>query len=339
VHIFDILFHDNPFEECKLKNIKAGSVQFNHSPGDKKKNLEIINSFVGQAAKKGVQLLVFPEMCITGYWHVRKLDKEGINALAESVPEGPSTQTLLDLSAKFDMTLGAGLIERSAEGRFYNTYIVAMPDGRTARHRKLHCFISEHMDSGGDFTVFDIPQGARVGVLICYDNNIFENTRITALKGAEILLAPHQTGGCDSPSPHCMGLIDPKLWEKRHEDSAAIEAEFRGPKGRDWLMRWLPSRAHDNGMFLIYANGVGLDDNEVRTGNAMILDPYGEILSETWKAADEMVVADLEARLLEMCTGSRWIRSRRPDLYESLTVATGSERDTRTLRFARERTS
>ena len=320
-----------------MKDIRAGSVQYNHVPGDKEANLRTIGLFARQAAKRGVRLLVFPEMCITGYWHVRKLGREDIEALSESVPDGPSTRKLLRLSEQYGLTLGAGLIERSKEGRLYNTYVVAMPNGQTARHRKLHCFISEHMASGDAYTVFDIPQGARVGVLTCYDNNIIENVRITALMGAEILLAPHQTGGCDTPSPRCMGLIDPKLWDNRDKDPAALEAEFRGPKGRDWLMRWLPARAHDNGMFLIFSNGVGLDDNEVRTGNAMILDPYGEILAETWQAEDTMVMADLEASRLDMCTGSRWIRSRRPELYESLTVPTGSELDTRTLRFTGKR--
>jgi predicted amidohydrolase len=320
-----------------VKDIRAGSVQYNHVPGDKEANLRTIGLFARQAADRGVRLLVFPEMCITGYWHVRKLGREDIEALSESVPDGPSTRKLLRLSEQYGLTLGAGLIERSKEGRLYNTYVVAMPNGQTARHRKLHCFISEHMASGDAYTVFDIPQGARVGVLTCYDNNIIENVRITALMGAEILLAPHQTGGCDTPSPRCMGLIDPKLWDNRDKDPAALEAEFRGPKGRDWLMRWLPARAHDNGMFLIFSNGVGLDDNEVRTGNAMILDPYGEILAETWQAEDTMVMADLEASRLDMCTGSRWIRSRRPELYESLTVPTGSELDTRTLRFTGKR--
>jgi len=320
-----------------VKDIRAGSVQFNHVPGDKEANLRTIGLFARQAANRGVRLLVFPEMCITGYWHVRKLGRADIEALSESVPEGPSTRKLLRLSEQYGLALGAGLIERSKEGRLYNTYVVVMPNGQTARHRKLHCFISEHMASGDAYTVFDIPQGARVGVLTCYDNNIIENVRITALKGAEILLAPHQTGGCDTPSPRCMGLIDPKLWDNRDKDPAALEAEFRGPKGRDWLMRWLPARAHDNGMFLIFSNGVGLDDNEVRTGNAMILDPYGEILAETWQAEDTMVMADLEASRLDMCTGSRWIRSRRPELYESLTVPTGSELNTRTLRFTGKR--
>jgi predicted amidohydrolase len=130
-----------------------------------------------------------------------------------------------------------------------------------------------------------------------------------------------------------MGLVDRHLWDNRHADPAAIEAELRGPKGRGWLMRWLPTRAHDNGLFLVYSNGVGVDDNEIRTGNAMILDPYGRILAETSKAGDDMTIADLDASLLEVSTGRRWIRTRRPELYKPLTVPTGLEQDTRTVRF------
>jgi predicted amidohydrolase len=98
-------------------------------------------------------------------------------------------------------------------------------------------------------------------------------------------------------------------------------------------MRWLPDRAHDNGLFLLYSNGVGVDDNEIRTGNAMVLDPYGRILAETWKAGDDIVVADLDASLLEVSTGWRWIKTRRPELYEPLVIPTGQEQDTRTVRF------
>jgi predicted amidohydrolase len=98
-------------------------------------------------------------------------------------------------------------------------------------------------------------------------------------------------------------------------------------------MRWLPSRAHDNGLFLIFSNGVGVDDDEIRTGNAMILDPYGRILAETGKAEDAIVIADLDASLLKDATGRNWIRARRPELYTPLTVPTGQECDTRTLKF------
>ena len=98
-------------------------------------------------------------------------------------------------------------------------------------------------------------------------------------------------------------------------------------------MRWLPSRAHDNGVFLIFSNGVGVDDDEIRTGNAMILDPYGRILAETWKAGDDMVIADLDAGLLAESTGRKWMWARRPKLYGDLTVPTGLECDTRKLKF------
>ena len=74
-------------------------------------------------------------------------------------------------------------------------------------------------------------------------------------------------------------------------------------------------------------------DDEVRTGNAMILDPYGEILVETGKADDDMVIADLDADTLATSSGRRWLQARRPELYEPLCVPTGKERDTRSVRF------
>ena len=231
------------------------------------------------------------------------------------------------------MTIGAGLLEVDPQGKLHNTYVVAMPNGEWRLHRKIHAFEHDEIIPGSEFTVFDDPHGCRVGVLICYDVNINENVRIVALEGTELLLAPHQTGGVTSKNPHLMGRVDRKLWENRHTNPEAIEAEFRGGKGRGWLMRWLPSRAHDNGLFLVFSNGVGVDDDEVRTGNAMILDPYGRILAETWKADDDMVIADLDASLLEESTGRRWIKTRRPELYKPLTMPTGRERDTRSVRF------
>ena len=313
--------------------MKVASVQFNHAPGDIEYNLNQIGIFCEQAAREGNELIVFPEMCITGYWHVRDFSREQLDKLAEVVPTGMSTQYLLKLAAKHNMSIGAGLIELADDGNLYNTYIVAMPNGKIASHRKLHCFINENMASGDQYTVFELPNGVKAGILICYDNNIIENVRITALMGAEILLAPHQTGGCVTPSPLCMGGIDVELWEQRETRREEIEAEFKGPKGRAWLMKWLPARAHDNGMFLVFSNGVGRDDTEVRTGNATIFDPYGNVLAETWEAADKMISADLDLSLLPDCVGRRWIKSRRPDLYGPIAVATGLEEDTRKVRF------
>ena len=316
-----------------MRDVRVATVQFQHAPGDRAHNLAKIREFVAEAAARSVEIIAFSEMCITGYWHVRKLSREEVEALAEPVPGGPSSRELLRLSAEHRMTIGAGLIERGDDGRLYNAYLVAMPDGGWAVHRKLHVFVSRHLSEGDRYTVFDTPHGCRVGVLICYDNNIVENARATALLGAEILLAPHQTGGCDSVSPRGMKPVDRAIWDRRLDDPAAAEAELCGPKGRGWLMRWLPSRAHDNGMFLLFANGVGPDDDEVRTGNAMVLDPYGEVIAETRAAGDALVVADLDASALPTSSGRRWLRARRPELYGILTERTGAEQDTRTVRF------
>lgn len=316
-----------------MRNIRVGTVQFEHAAGDKAANFAKIRRFVGEAGQQGVGILAFPECCITGYWFLRKLDLPALRALAEPVPDGPSTRELLALSRGSGMTIGAGLVEADPAGTLHNTYVVAMPDGTWRRHRKIHAFEHDDIVAGEAFTVFDTPHGCRVGILICYDVNIVENVRITALMGADILLAPHQTGGCFSHNPHLMGVIDRRVWTDRRRDPAAIEAELRGDKGRGWLMRWLPSRAHDNGLFLVFSNGVGIDDDEVRTGNAMVLDPYGRVLAETWAADDALVVADLDASLLEHSTGRRWISTRRPELYAPLTVRTGLERDTRDVRF------
>jgi predicted amidohydrolase len=315
-----------------MRDVRVAAVQFESAAGDKDANFSKVEGFVAAAAGRGVEILVCPECCLTGYWFLRRLTVPQLAEIAEPVPDGPSSARLLDLAVRHRLTIGAGLVERGRNAVFHNTYVVAMPDGRLVRHRKLHAFEHPAIHPGGEHTVFDTPQGCRAGLLICYDVNIVENVRIAALRGAEVLLAPHQTGGCRTTNPHLMGVIDRSVWDNRHADPEAIERELRGEKGRGWLMRWLPSRAHDNGLFLIFSNGVGVDDDEIRTGNAMILDPYGRILAETWKAGDDMVVADLDASLLERATGRLWMQARRPDLYGELAVPTGRERDVHQLK-------
>jgi predicted amidohydrolase len=313
--------------------LRVATVQMESKAGDKSANFAKMESFIAEAAQQGAKLIVFPECCITGYWFIRNLTAKELGNLAEPIFGGESSQRLIGLSERYGISIGAGLIEAGEHGVFYNSYVVAMPNGETRCHRKLQAFEHPLIHSGSEYTVFDLPDGFRAGVLICYDNNIVENGRIATLMGAEIILAPHQTGGCRTNDPNLMGLIDRHLWENRHQDAQAIEKEFASEKGRGWLMRWLPSRAHDNGVFLIFANGVGVDDDEIRTGNAMILDPYGRILVEIRKPDDGMAVADLEGALLEHATGRMWMAARRPELYTLLTRRMGFERDTHELKF------
>lgn len=315
-----------------MRDVRAAAVQMESAAGDKEANFAKVERFAEQAAAAGVEMVVCPECCLTGYWFLRKLTVPQLQALAEPVPDGPSSRRLRELAVRLRITVGAGLLESAGEGVFYNTYVVGMPDGRIVRHRKLHAFEHPAVRSGDEYTVFDTPHGFRAGLLICYDVNIVENVRIVALRGAEVLLAPHQTGGCRTTNPHLMGVIERRLWDERERNPEAIERELRGEKGRAWLMRWMPSRAHDHGLFLIFSNGVGVDDDEIRTGNAAILDPYGRVLAETGKAGDDMVVADLEAALLDKAIGRLWIQARRPLLYAELAVPTGREKDAHQLK-------
>ncbi|MDQ0551140.1 nitrilase family protein [Pantoea agglomerans] len=320
----------------KHTSLKAATVQFQHQANNKNYNLLIMEKFIEQAAIEQVKILTFPEMCITGYWHVPKLSSAEVTALAEPIEGSPSLTLIRSLAMKHQMLIGAGLIERADDGRLYNAYVACMPDGSMHTHRKLHAFEHPSISSGDRFTVFETPWGVKVGILICWDNNLVENVRATALLGADILLAPHQTGGTDSRSPYAMKPIPLTLWAERETRREEITAAFKGANGREWLMRWLPARAHDNGLFILFSNGVGADDDEVRTGNAMILDPYGRIINETWVAEDFMVSANLDLSLLAMSTGRRWIHGRRPDLYHILTQPQGYERDAISARFSDE---
>lgn len=313
-------------------SFRVATVQMESLASDKARNFAKMEAFVMQAAERQADLVVFPECCITGYWFIRNLSAAQLSGLAERIPEGPSSERLIGLATKYKVGIGAGLIE-SDGATFHNSYVVALPDGSMHCHRKLQAFEHPLITSGTNYTVFGMPHGWRVGVLICYDNNVLENGRITTLLGAHIIVAPHQTGGCRTKNPHLMGLIDRHLWENRFLDPESIEREIRSDKGRGWLMRWLPSRAHDNGVFLVFSNGIGVDDDEIRTGNAMVLDPYGRILTETWKADDAMLICDLDSALLAHATGREWLAARRPELYGLLSQRTGAERDTHELKF------
>lgn len=309
---------------------RAAVVQFEPVPDQPATNLATVDRLAREAVADGARLVVFPEQCLLGYWHLRRHSAERLRELAEPA-DGSLVSRVVALAEELDAGIGVGFLE-DADGKLFNSYAVCLPNGDVHVHRKLHAFEHEAIASGSSYTVFETPWGFRAGVLICYDNNLVENVRITALLGATVLIAPHQTGGTNSRSPHGMKPIPLEVWDSG--DRTAIEAAFNGPSGREWLLRWLPARAHDNGMFVLFSNGVGRDDDELRTGNAMILDPYGRIVAETPVPAEAVVVADLDLDLVPMATGRRWLRARRPELYALLTQRIGNELDPRTARFS-----
>lgn len=312
--------------------LRAAAVQFQHRAGDKEHNLSRIGVFARSARAQGADIVLMPEMCISGYWHIPGLDAAALTNLAEP-GDGPSLRRVAALSADLRIAIGVGWLEQGEDGRLHNAYRLCLPDGSSQTHRKLHAFEHPLIHDGEGFTVFDTPWGVRMAILICWDNNLIENVRACALMGAQVLLAPHQTGGTNSRSPHGMKHIPLALWDRRSSDPDALREAFAGPNGREWLMRWLPARAHDNGMFIVFSNGVGRDEDEVRTGNAMILDPYGRIITESTAIDDDIVAADLDLGLVPDSSGRRWMTGRRPELYSALVARRGDERSARATRF------
>ncbi len=298
-----------------MKNLKVAVAQFEPKDGNKEYNLSVIEKLTAQAKEKGAEVISFHEMSVTAYTFFKNLSKEDAFDLAEEVPNGSSTRKLIEISKKYDITILAGLVEKADE-KIYNTYICVDGSGLKAKYRKLHPFISQYMTPGNEYMVFDI-KGWKCGILICYDNNIIENVRATTLLGADVIFAPHVTCCTPSAMPG-RGYVEDKFWQNRTEDPVSLRMEFDGPKGRGWLMRWLPARAYDNGVYYVYTNPIGYDGEHLKNGNSMILDPYGEVLSEIRSFEDEITMATITTDKLKLAGGYRYRNARRPELYRDI---------------------
>jgi predicted amidohydrolase len=102
------------------------------------------------------------------------------------------------------------------------------------------------------------------------------------------------------------------LWTKRASDPTSLRLEFDGSKGRSWLMKWLPARAYDNAVYCIFSNAIGMDDDQLKNGCSMILDPYGDILTECRRLGNDVQTAMLTKEKLTLAGGHRYLNARRP---------------------------
>lgn len=295
-----------------MRKLKIATAQFEPKDGDKIYNLSVIDMLAEKAKEQGAEVVSFHEMCITAYTFYKDLKKREAFDLAEEIPNGESTKSLIKIAKKHDISILAGLPEKEND-LLYNTYICVDKNGLVAKFRKLHPFISKYMSPGNNYVVFEL-RGWKCGMLICYDNNVIENVRATTLLGAEIIFAPHVTACTPSAMPG-RGYVDAALWYNRIEDPVSLRQEFDGPKGRGWLMRWLPARAYDNAVYYVFSNPVGFDGEHLKNGNSMIIDPYGEILSEIKSFENDITTATITEDKLTLAGGFRYRNARKPELY------------------------
>ena len=299
-----------------MKDLKIATAQFENRSGDKTYNLNIIDHLAAKAAAAGADVVAFHECSVTGYTFARHLSKEQLLDVAEFVPEGESLHRLTAIAAAHNIVVLAGLFEKDRKGDIYKTQVCVDRSGLVAKYRKLHPFINPHIKPGEGYVVFDLL-GWKCGMLICYDNNIIENVRATALLGADIIFMPHVTMCTPSTRPGA-GFVDPTLWANREKDPTSLRQEFDGLKGRAWLMKWLPARAYDNAIYAVFSNPIGMDHDQLKNGCSMILDPFGDIIAECRSFDDDIVTALITADKLKMAGGYRYREARRPELYGNI---------------------
>ena len=302
-----------------MQNLKIATAQFEHRSNDKTYNLSVIKALAGDAAAKGAQVVAFHECSITGYSFARHLSKQQMLEMAEFIPEGPSVKELTQFAKESGIIILAGLFEKDADDNLFKAYVCVGPEGLIAKYRKLHPFINPHLTAGNEYVIFDLF-GWKCSILICYDNNIIENVRAVKLLGADIVFMPHVTMCTPSTRPGA-GFVDPELWKNREADPTTLRQEFDSLKGRAWLMKWLPARAYDNAIYAIFANAIGMDDDQLKNGCSMIIDPFGDILAECRSFDNEFVVATLTPQKLTDAGGHRYVNARRPELYGDILAA------------------
>ena len=299
-----------------MDQLKIATAQFEHRSGEKSYNLSKIERLSKNAAENGAEVIAFHECSITGYTFARHLSKEQMLELAEHLPDSQSIVRLQEIALQNNIVVFAGLFEKDQDDNIYKAYVGVSKDGIVAKYRKLHPFINPHILPGNEYCVFDLL-GWKFGILICYDNNIIENVRATRLLGAEVILMPHVTMCTPSDRPGA-GFVDPVLWQNRENDPTSLRIEFDGLKGRKWLMKWLPSRAYDNAVYVVFSNPIGMDDDQLKNGCSMIIDPYGDILTECRTLGDDYVIAALSKEKLTKAGGHRYIMARKPELYREI---------------------
>lgn len=236
-----------------MQRFTAGLVQMT-SGADKEENLATATRLVEEAARRGADFVVLPELwtCLA--------DPETIRAHAEPIP-GPISQAMSDLARRWTITLVAGSIAERADGteKVYNTSLVFSPVGeQIGLYRKMHLFdidlpgVITHRESaflapGDQISVVETPVG-RVGQATCYDLRFPELFRRLIDEGAELF---------------------------------AVPSAFTQATGRDHWDVLLRARAVENQVHVIAPDQFGRHTSKLTTyGRSMIVDPWGTPLTQ-----------------------------------------------------------
>ena len=131
-----------------MRELRVATAQFENRDNDKDYNLSRVHELTRRAAEQAAEIVSFHEGCIPAYSWIQPLSLEALLDVAESVPDGPSVKKLVEIAREFGVVVMAGLIERDADRKVYNTYVAVGPDGFITHYRKIHPFVNPNLSPG-----------------------------------------------------------------------------------------------------------------------------------------------------------------------------------------------
>jgi len=280
-----------------MKKTEIALIQYSCSD-NLNENLDKAHHFVTKAAGEGADVVALQELFNTTYF-CREIDQRYFE-WAEPL-DGKIVSNFAALAKKLDIVILLPFFERKAAGLYFNTMAVLEKDGSIAGiYRKMHIpddpgFYEKYYFSPGDtgFKVFKTSAG-NIGTLICWDQWFPEAARLTAMKGADILVYPTAIGTLP-------------------EENEADKSQFC-----DAWTTIQRSHAIANGCFVASINRTGTEGGTTFWGNSFICGPFGEIIARAGEG-EEIIRASVDFEQIEK-QRQTWpfFRDRRIDSYDGI---------------------
>jgi predicted amidohydrolase len=270
-----------------MKPVSLLLAQTGPKVGNKERNLRQISEQATKARKKNVDLLIFPELHLTGY-----MMRDEVAHMAEPIP-GPSTRRVESLAKEHGVHIIFGMPEESeVKGVIHNTAVFVGPKGLIGRYRKIHLPTHSVFEErryyrpGQEAPVFKTTLGT-IALNICYDLYFPELTRLQALQGAQLIV-------CISASP---GLR------------------------RRFFEGFCLSRAMENAVYLAYVNRVGIEEGLQFWGGSRVIAPNGSVLAQCRYDVEEFQICKVD---LDEVSRARafipTIKDLEPGLFDQLRI-------------------
>jgi predicted amidohydrolase len=261
-------------------SIKIAAAQSASTACDKTANLETLRLLCESASGNGANLIVFPELFLTGY-----SAGERFRDLAEA-SDGPAFEAVSKVAQSCRIAICYGYPERDGE-KVFNAAQLVGPDGNSlGNHRKTHLYGTyerQWFDAGQSFVDPIMFNGITINILICYEIEFPEVARVMARQGNSILLVPTATGFENNPNMLAQTLVR--------------------------------ARAAENHFFVAYANHAAGETGLDLNGHSVIAGPFGKIAAESHGDDQEVICCDFS---IEEVFESRRVNPYMRDLREDI---------------------